>query len=129
MTLGLAYLSNQFTKLAEPKFFVRRQQRALCVQNPIVSLLQAIQLWRAAAEKLAQQTFGSIPIDRLADRFARRGRSQTMLAQFVSAQKSGQQVAVITLSLGVNFLELRSRAQAALQRQRLADFTPRVIYI
>src|SRR5712692_2589288 len=126
-TLSLGHLSNYPTKLAEPKFFVRSQQWSLCIQNPIILSLQAVQVRRTAAKKLAQQTLGPIAIDRLSDRFARRRCSQTVLGQFVSAQKSGQQTAVITLSFGVNFLKLRPRAQTALRRQRLADFHRRVI--
>jgi hypothetical protein len=90
--------------------------------------LQAIQLWRAATKKLAQQALGPIAIDRLSDCLARRRRSQAVFGQFIAAQKSGQQVAVIALPFGINLLKLRPRTETALQRQRLADFTPRVIY-
>ncbi len=67
-TLRPRHLLHNPTKLFEPKFFSRSQQRPLGVDDPIVTLpKRCLSLVSAAAKQLAQQTFRADTIDRLAN--------------------------------------------------------------
>jgi len=68
-TLGLGYLGDDFAKLAKACGFICCQQRTFRIQDPVVFLLQFLHLRCAAPKQLAQQTPGSITIDRFPDRF------------------------------------------------------------
>jgi hypothetical protein len=68
-TLSFAYLGDDVAELTEARAFVCSEQRSFRIQNPVILSLQPRHLRRAAAKQLAQQTLGSITVDRFSNRF------------------------------------------------------------
>src|SRR5438105_1995159 len=56
-------LLNNPTKLAKAKFFIRTQQRSLCVYHPIVSMPERVQFISAAPKNFPQQSSRAISVD------------------------------------------------------------------